>query len=107
MNKTIFNIVSIVFAILGFVVLSSLPIFPMLVEVREFSSTGESLYQEWRLVSLGEYYDSAIFARSAWLKTTKVVDYALAIVHPAVTILASWFVGRVGLNLIGRVCGNR
>ena len=104
MNKTV---VSIILTILIFVCLSFLPIFPTLVEVREFSSSGESLYQEWRLVSLGEYYESAIFARSAWRETTKMVYYALAVVHPVVAILVSWFVGRVGLNLIGRVCGNR
>ncbi len=100
MNKTVFKIVSIVFIILVFAFLSSLPIFPMLLEVREFSSAGESLYHEWQLVSLREYYESAIFARSAWLETTKIVYYTLLVVHPAVTILVSWFVGRIGLNLV-------
>ncbi len=97
MNKTV---VSIILTILIFVLLSFLPIFPMLVEEREFSSVGESLYQEWRLVSLGEYYDSAIFAHSAWRETTKVVYYALAVVHPVVAFLISWFVGRIGLKLV-------
>ncbi|MBV6452280.1 MAG: hypothetical protein MHPDNHAH_03036 [Anaerolineales bacterium] len=98
MNKTV---VSVILTILIFVFLSFLPIFPMLVEIREFSSTGESLYQEWRLVSLGEYYESAIFARSAWRETTKIVYYALAVVHPVVAFLVSWIVGRIGLRLVG------
>lgn len=97
MNKTV---VSVILTILVFSFLSFLPVFPILVEVREFSSAGESLYQEWRLVSLGEYYDSAIFVRSVWRETTKIVYYALAVVHPAVTILVSWFVGRVGLKAL-------
>ncbi|RIK29775.1 MAG: hypothetical protein DCC56_12145 [Anaerolineae bacterium] len=102
MNKTV---VSIILTILIFVFLSFLPIFPMLLEVRESSSSGESLYQEWRLVSLGEYYESAIFARSAWRETTKVVYYALAVVHLAVTIFVSWLAGRIGLKFASRVRG--
>lgn len=104
MNKTV---VSIILTILIFVFLSFLPIFPMLLEGREFSSSGESLYHEWRLVSLGEYYELAIFARSAWREITKIVYYTLAVVHPVVTIFVSWFVGRIGLKLIGRVRGSR
>ncbi|MCC6499260.1 MAG: hypothetical protein IT313_03225 [Anaerolineales bacterium] len=97
MNKIV---VSIILTILIFVFLSFLPIFPMLVEVREFSSSGESLYQKWRFVSLGEYHDSAIFARSAWLEITKIVYYTLAVVYPVVAIFVSWFVGRFGLKAL-------
>src|SRR5690606_29833127 len=102
MNKTV---VSIILTILIFVFLSFLPIFPMLLEVRKSSSSGESLYQEWRFVSLGEYYESAIFARSAWLEITKIVYYALAVAHPVVAIFVSWFVGRIGLKVVSRVRG--
>ena len=76
MNKPIFNII---LAIIIFVVLSLLPIYPMLVEGREISSTGESLYQEWRLVNLGEYFEYARFANAAWLESTSGVYYALLI----------------------------
>lgn len=47
-----------------------LPIFPLLSEVREFSQEGESLYQAWSLVPMGEFYDAARFARAGWLETT-------------------------------------
>ena len=79
MNKDIFSILFIALAIIIFFVLSLLPIYPLLVEGREISSAGESLYQEWRLVSLGEYFEYARFVRAAWVESTSGVYYALLI----------------------------
>ncbi len=50
--------------------LSRLPVFPLVTEVREFSQDGESLYQTWEFVSLGEFYDAAQFAKAGWMETT-------------------------------------
>ncbi|MBL8062864.1 MAG: hypothetical protein JNK32_07595 [Anaerolineales bacterium] len=52
------------------VLIAQLPIFPLIVEVREMAQGGESLTQEWRFVPLPEFYDSARFAQSGWLETT-------------------------------------
>lgn len=84
------TIVIILLTILVFVLLSLLPIFPLLVEGREFSQAGESLYQEWRLVSVREYYDYAQYAQSAWLDSTKVAYTLLALIYSL--ILVSSFV---------------
>lgn len=51
-------------------ILSRLPVFPLVVEVREFSQEGESLHQTWEFVSLGEFYEAARFAKAGWLETT-------------------------------------
>ena len=87
--------------------LSFLPIYPLWVEGRQFTQSGESLYHEWQFVSLSEYYQSSIYAQTAWLELTKVVYILLAIVNPLVLVLSVWFVGR-GLPLIRnkRIKGN-
>lgn len=90
MNKTISNIVVVILAILVFALLSLLPIYPLLVEGRETSSVGESLYQEWMLVSIREYFDYAQYAQSAWLDSTKVAYPLLALIYSL--ILVSSFV---------------
>lgn len=79
MNKPISTIAFVILTIIFFIVLSLLPIYPLLVEGREISSAGESLYQEWRLVSLNEYFEYSRFARAAWLESTSLVYYALLI----------------------------
>lgn len=89
MNKTISTIVIIALVIIIFIVLSLLPIYPLLVEGREISSAGESLYQEWRLVSLGEYFEYARFAMTAWVESTSVVYYALLIGYVVVLSVCS------------------
>jgi len=89
MYKPIFNIVFTILAIIIFIVLSLLPIYPLLAEGREISSAGESLYQEWRLVSLGEYFEYARFARAVWLESTSVVYYALLIGYVVVLSICS------------------
>ena len=89
MNKDFFSILFIALAIIIFIVLSLLPIYPLLVEGREISSAGESLYQEWRLVSLGEYFEYARFARAAWLESTSGVYYALLIGYVVVLSICS------------------
>lgn len=84
------TIVIILLTILVFVLLSLLPIFPLLVEGREFSQAGELLYQEWKLVSVREYYEYAQYAQSAWLDSTKVAYTLLALIYSL--ILVSSFV---------------
>ena len=71
--------------------LSLLPIYPLWVEGREFTQSGESLYHEWQFVSIRGYYESLQYAQTAWLESTKIVDILLAIVNPLVLIFLSWF----------------
>ena len=78
--------------------LSFLPIYPLWVEGRQFTQSGESLYHEWQFVSLSEFYESSIYAQTAWLESTKVVYILLAVVNPLVLILSVWFAWR-GLQL--------
>ncbi|HMR98105.1 MAG TPA: hypothetical protein PKE62_02535 [Anaerolineales bacterium] len=77
-------------ALIAVISLPFLPVFPLLVEGREFSQAGESLYQEWRLVSVREYYGYAQYAQSAWLDSTKIAYTLLALIYSF--ILASSFV---------------
>ena len=65
-RKILIFVVSIVIPVL----LTQLPIFPLVVELREITETGESLLQEWTFVSLPEFYDAARFAQSGWLEST-------------------------------------
>ncbi len=65
-RKILIFVVSIVIPVL----LAQLPIFPLVVEMREITETGESLLQEWTFVSLPEFYDAARFAQSGWLDST-------------------------------------
>ncbi len=65
-RKILIFVVSIVIPVL----LAQLPIFPLVVELREITETGESLLQEWTFVSLPEFYDAARFAQSGWLEST-------------------------------------
>ena len=53
-TKILISVLVIIFAVL----LSSLPVYPLLIEGREISQAGETLYQEWRFVSLVEFNDS-------------------------------------------------
>ena len=66
--------------------LSLLPIYPLWVEGREFTQSGESLYHEWQFVSIRGYYDYAQYAQTAWLESTKVVYILLAITNPLVLV---------------------
>lgn len=83
------------------ILLSLLPIYPLLVEGREISSAGESLYQEWRFVSIPEFFNYAQFARTAWQDSTKVTYALLAVIHSLVLLSLSWFASR-GLSAILR-----
>lgn len=65
-RKLLIFVVSIVIPVL----IAQLPIFPLVVELREITQTGESLLQEWTFVSLPEFYDAARFAQSGWLEST-------------------------------------
>jgi hypothetical protein len=65
-RKFLIPLTSLVFIIL----IAQIPVFPSLVEVRSFSADGESLSQTLQLVSMPEFYDSAMFARVAWLDST-------------------------------------
>lgn len=70
--------------------LAQVPIFPMLVEGREISQSGESLYQEWRFVTLAEYNDSAIFARTAWQDSIYITYVVTTIVNHLALFGFSW-----------------
>lgn len=77
---------TVIFAFL----LAQVPIFPMLVEGREISQSGESLYQEWRFVTLAEYNDSAIFARTAWQDSIFITYVVTTIVNYLALLGISW-----------------
>lgn len=70
--------------------LAQVPIFPMLVEGREISQSGELLYQEWRFVTLAEYNDSAIFARTAWQDSIYITYVVTTIVNYLTLFGFSW-----------------
>lgn len=74
-------------------ILTRLPVFPLVTEAREFSQDGESLFQEWSLVPMGEFYDAARFARTGWLETTWQNYLILFAVNHA-GLLAVFFVCR-------------
>jgi len=99
------NFASLVLAVAIAILLSLLPIYPLWVEGRQFTQSGESLYHEWQFGSLNEYYESHIYAQTAWQGTTKVVYYVLAVVNPVIAIFISWFITRSGTKLVSH--GNR
>ena len=72
------------------VLFAQLPLWPLLVEGRQFSQAGESLYQEWHLVSIGGFYDYYHYARTAWVKSTQVAYVTLAIFDHAALLLLAW-----------------
>jgi len=77
------------------ILLSLLPIYPLWVEGRQFTQSGESLYHEVQFVSMHAYYEYAQYARSAWSEATKVVYVILAIVNPLVLLFLSWLAVRI------------
>jgi len=84
-NKFVPLVVGVVIAIL----LSFLPIYPLWVEGREFTQSGESLYHELQFVSMSAYYEYAQYARTAWSEATQVVYVLFAIVNLLVVLLLS------------------
>jgi hypothetical protein len=66
------------------ILLSFVPIYPLWVEGRQFTQSGESLYHELQFVSVRAYYEYAQYAQTAWSEATKVVYVLLAIVNPLV-----------------------
>jgi hypothetical protein len=87
--------------IIAGLILSFLPFFPLLVEGRDISQEGESLYQEWRMVSLKEFYDYAQFAMVAWLDSTKIIFLFFAVIYPIFIFAIPWLVARGFRNKIG------
>jgi len=77
------------------ILLSFLPIYPLWVEGREFTQSGESLYYELQFVSMHGYYEYAQYARTAWSKATQVVYGLLAIVNLLVLYFLSWLAVRL------------
>ena len=77
-NKFVPLVLGVVIAIL----LSPLPIYPLWVEGRQFTQSGESLYHELQFVSVSAYYEYAQYARTAWSEATKVIYIVLAILNP-------------------------
>jgi len=86
--------VPLAFGIVFAILLSFLPIYPLWVEGREFTQSGESLYHELQFVSMRGYYEYAQYARTAWSEVTKVVYIVLAIVNPLVLLALSWLAVR-------------
>jgi hypothetical protein len=70
--------------------LSFLPVYPLWVEGRQITQSGESLYHEVQFVSMQAYYGFAQYAQTAWSEATKVVYILLAIVNPLVLYFLSW-----------------
>jgi len=90
-SKFILLVLGIVIAIL----LSLLPMYPLWVEGRQFTQSGESLYHELQFVSMQAYYEYAQYARTAWSEATQVVYVLLAIVNSLVICFLSWLAVRV------------
>ena len=90
-SKYIPFVLSIVIAVL----LSLLPMYPLWVEGREFTQSGETLYHELQFVSVKGYYEYAQYARTAWSEATKAVYILLAIINLLVLLFLSWLVVRV------------
>jgi len=77
------------------------PIFPLIMESREITQSGESITQEWRFVSMPEFYDSARFAQTGWLDTTWN-NYLILLVLNHVGLILVFFVVR---NILNRFFG--
>ena len=76
------------------ILLSFLPIYPLWVEGREFTQSGESLYHELQFVSMHGYFEYAQYAQTAWSEVTQVVYVLLAIVNLLVLYFFSWLAVR-------------
>jgi hypothetical protein len=88
------KVIPLVIGILIAILLSFLPIYPLWVEGRQFTQSGESLYHELQFVLIYAYYEYARYARTAWSEATKVVYVLLAIVNPLVPLSLSWLAVR-------------
>ena len=77
------------------ILLSFLPVYPLWVEGRQFTQSGESLYHELQFVSMQGYYEYARYAQTAWSEATKIVYFVLAIVNLLVLLFLSWLAVRV------------
>lgn len=98
LRKFIAPFLSLVIVIL----VAQAPIFPLLVEVRSFSTDGESLSQVLQFVSMPEFYDSAMFARYAWLDSTLYAYVALFVFNHAVLFALFWAFSRILKRVFGR-----
>lgn len=87
MNRNIFIVL---LGIVVVVLIAQLPIFPYVGELREFSEDGESLYQNWEMVSMPEFYDMAIFANHAWIDSTRYMYYGLFVLNHNILFAAYW-----------------
>jgi len=76
------------------ILLSFLPFYPLWVEGRQFTQSGESLYHELQFVSMRAYYEYAQYAQTAWLETTRVVYFLLAFINPFVLLSFCWLAVR-------------
>jgi hypothetical protein len=94
-RKFLIFLISLVFVIL----IAQIPVFPSLVEVRSFSADGESLSQTLQFVSVSELYDSAMFARVAWLDSTFYFYIALFVFNHGVLLVLFW----VCVNVLKRM----
>ena len=94
-RKFLIPLVSLVLVIF----VAQIPIFPLLVEVRSFSADGESLSQVLQFVSMPEFYDSAMFARFAWLDSTLYFYIALFVFNHGMLLVFFW----VCVNILKRV----
>lgn len=86
-----------IISIITVVLIAQLPIFPLIVEMREIAQNGEALFHEWRFVSVPEFYDSARFAESGWLESTWNNYLILAVINHVGLILV-FFITRTFLN---------
>jgi len=90
------------FGVVIAILFSFLPIYPLWVEGREFTQSGESLYHELQFVSMYAYYEYAQYARTAWSEVTKVVYVLLAIINLLVLYFLSWLAVRALRKWIAR-----
>ncbi len=81
------KILIFIISITAVILIAQLPIFPLVVELREITETGESLLQEWTFVSMPEFYDAARFAQSSWLDSTWSNYLVLAVINHVGLIL--------------------
>lgn len=91
------KILILIVSIIAVILIAQLPIFPLVVEMREIAQDGKSLFQEWRFVSMPEFYDSARFAKSGWLDSTWNNYLILAVLNHVGLILV-FFIKRTFLN---------
>ena len=77
------------------ILLSLLPVYPLWVEGRQFTQSGESLYHELQFVSVKGYYEYAQYARTAWSEATQIVYILLGIANPLVLLFLAWLAVKV------------